>query len=650
MSLRPVSPRVRCFTLLGLIGIALPASIIGCGDSSGPTSRVRSVEISPANPLVIIPASVQLSAIVRDADGAEITGLPVTWSSSNSSIAAVTTTGLLSGHARGTASVRARVDGVEGNTPVTVQLPASTITVFPTADTVAAYDTVAFTATAADADGVPIPSPSLVWSVSNEAVASIDGQGVVTTLQPGTVTVRATAGTAVGEAILRINPPRVASVEVRAFYSGAPPLTELPVRVTERYGALTYDAKGIWIQGRDIEWQSSAPSAISISDSGWASTLSNGSATLSAISEGVSSPGVVVAVLIMPQLVSLAVGDYQTCAVGTDSGAYCWGSNNYGALGVGDIRPRPGPVLVSGGHRWKAVAVGDEHTCGLTELGAAYCWGRNHQGQLGTGTTTESRVPIAVTGGLAFETISAGSAYTCAVTAAHDAYCWGSNGSGKLGNGSILPSLVPTLVQGAHEFQTVSSGRGSVSCGVTTIGEGYCWGTNDDGQLGTGDSTSSTVPVQVTGVYSWAEISASMVHECGRDVLGGAYCWGANPYGAFGNGTTTSDPRPTLFGAGTYLSISAGSLFSCGVDSDGGLWCSGQNLAYQLGVDGPYQLESPINPAPSLQFSVVRAGLTHACALSSTGQVWCWGTGVSEYAGFDETLPVRTPFKVVGQL
>lgn len=654
-SLQSSTVRLRHLTGCQVLRLCLCAALVACGDSNDPTTRVSTVEILPHDPLLVIPATLQLSALARDTDGAEISGRTVIWSSSNGSVATVTQTGLVTGHSRGTSSIRARIDGVEGGTLVTVQLPVATITITPSVDTVAAYDTVAFTATAADENGASIPDPPLVWSVTNISLASIDQQGVVTTIQPGTVTVRAMVGTVIGEAMLRINPPRVASVEIRAFYSGARPLTELPVRVAERYGAFTYDSKGNWIQGRVVEWQSSSPSAISITDSGWATALSTGMTTLTATSEGVSSPGVGVAVLVMPPLISLAVGDYQTCAVGTDNGAYCWGSNNYGALGVGDIRPRPGPVLVSGGYRWKAVAVGDEHTCGLTEAGMAYCWGRNHQGQLGTGTIAESRVPIAVIGGLTFETISAGNAYTCAVTAGHDAYCWGSNGNGQLGNGTTVPSLVPTPVQGAHEFRTVSNGRGSpgvavVSCGVTTTGGGYCWGTNNDGQLGTGDSTSSTVPSQVSGMHDWAEISASMFQECGRDVIGQAYCWGANPYGAFGNGTTISDPRPTPFGAGSYQSMSAGSMFSCGVDTNGGLWCSGQNVAHQLGVDGPYQLESPINPAPSLQFSVVRAGLTHACALSVIGQAWCWGDGVSEYAGYDETPPVRRPFKVVGQI
>lgn len=642
-----------------MLRLASCAVILACGDGNGPASRVTSVEIAPANPIVLVPMTVQLTATARDAAGSPVGGKAVEWLSNSSSVATVSATGILTGRSRGATSIRARVDGIEGSTTASVQMPPATVTILPASDTVAAYDTVAFVAITLDVNGDTVPNTLITWSSSNDSLAAVDSQGVVITLAPGTATIRAVSGGIGGTATLRITLPRVASVGITAVNAG-PPATHVLLRATERFLAMTFDAKGKLLSGRVINWQSSDSSIMSvgpvtsISNGGDVTALASGTVSITASSEGITSPGLGLTVQVLPPFDSLTVGDFRTCAIATNSTAYCWGANLYGALGDGTTTDRDGPAQVTGGHAWTALTTGDFHTCGLTAVGAAYCWGRNDQGQLGTGTTQESHVPVAVSGGHSFRAIAAGSAYTCGVTTTHQAYCWGSNGYGQLGTGNALPSLTPVLVQGSNSFQSVSTSRielavAVVTCGVTTTGGGYCWGTNNDGQLGTGDSANSESPVLVSGTQLWTEISASTFHTCGLDSTGVAYCWGANPYGAFGNGTTSSDPRPTPVEGGPYATVSAGYLFGCAVRTSGELSCFGANTSYELGIEGPSQLESPGNPAPNLQFTVARAGRSHACALTSNGQVYCWGSSNSGEAGADTSTSVHTPFKVVGQ-
>ncbi len=647
----------RVLARTSLLQLAPWALIVACHDGSGP--RVYRVGILPTNPVVLVPATVQLIATARDAAGSVVGGRVVIWSSDDSIIATVSESGILTGHRRGATAIRARVDGVEGGTAATVKMPTATITVLPTADTVVAYDTVTFTAVTTDVNGDTVMNPVITWSSGNDSLAAVDSQGVVITLGPGTVSIRASVGSATGTATLRITPPRVASVEIRAPNTG-PPTTQIPLRATEQFIALTFDAKEKLLLGRVIDWQSSDSSVLSVGsvmsvgNGAEVAALAGGAATITASSEGIVSPGTRIAVLVLPPLNFLTVGDFGTCAIATDSTAYCWGANNYGELGDGTTTNRDGPVLVVGGHTWTALANGDFHTCGITGTGAAYCWGRNDQGQLGTGTTNDSHVPVAVTGGHPFQSIATGSAYTCGVTTTQEAYCWGSNGQGQLGTGSTTPSLTPALVQGGHSFESISTSRIDLSlvvvtCGVTATGEGYCWGTNSDGQLGTGDSASSAGPRRLSGTQQWTEISASTVHACGRDATGTAYCWGANPRGAFGNGTLTSDPRPTPVDSGPFTDVSAGYLFGCAVQSDADIVCFGTNESFQLGIDGPEYLDSPTNPAPGLRFVIARAGRSHACALTTGGRVYCWGSSAAGEAGADKLSSVRTPFKVVGQ-
>ena len=95
------------------------------------------------------------------------------------------------------------------------------------------------------------------------------------------------------------------------------------------------------------------------------------------------------------------------CGVTTSGDAYCWGGNTKGELGTATGSactlggPQPCstvPVLVSGGHKWRALAVGLEFSCGITTADAVYCWGANTLGQLGNGTTTNSTLPVLVSG------------------------------------------------------------------------------------------------------------------------------------------------------------------------------------------------------------------------------------------------------------
>lgn len=82
------------------------------------------------------------------------------------------------------------------------------------------------------------------------------------------------------------------------------------------------------------------------------------------------------------------------------------------------------------------------------------------------------------------------------------AYCWGDNGYGQLGTGNEHPSAVPVAVAGGETFASVSAGDG-FTCGVTTSGEGYCWGRsvywgrNEEGQLGDGTLRVPVRPARV---------------------------------------------------------------------------------------------------------------------------------------------------------
>ena len=648
---RSWQPAIPGSWLAGLVACAVTAAGSSCGGGSEPSPVVDRVVVGPPEPVLDVSETLQLTAQALDADGGAVAGATPDWSSSDPGIATVSETGLVLGEAAGTTVVRARIAQVEGSVTVTVRVPMVTVIVQPADATIPTYGTLEYTATGLDSDNQPVALGPVTWSVTPTNFASIAPGGTVTALGPGTVTVKATVEGGAATATLTIGPPAVAAVEIRALGGSAPAATAIPLRASEPYGALTYDVKGNILNGRMVTWSSSNPSSVSIDLTGMARAVAPGASQLVATSEGIASTPVGVSTLVIGSLVELSAGDFRSCAIEENGEALCWGANAYDELGGATAPSGDGPVLVAGDKPWTQTTSGAFHSCGVTSAGEAYCWGRNTAGQLGDGTTTDRPVPTPVVGGLEFQAISAGSNFTCGVTTGNEAYCWGSNSSGQLGTGTASPSLTPALVQGSLAFRSISTSRLDqaltvTTCAVTTTGVGYCWGGNNDGQLGTGDSTSSAIPRAIAGGHQWAEVSASTVHACGVTTAGVAYCWGANPYGAFGDGTLESDPRPTPVNGGPYITVSAGYLFTCAIEAGGGLVCFGMNEGGQVGINYPIQSELPVHPVPELSFAVVRAGRSHACALTTVGVAYCWGgTG----NGSDGIGLAQSPLKVVGQ-
>jgi hypothetical protein len=296
----------------------------------------------------------------------------------------------------------------------------------------------------------------------------------------------------------------------------------------------------------------------------------------------------------------IAAGSAHACAL-TDGGtAYCWGSNGAGRLGAtGGATPTP--VAVSGGLAFQVLSAGGTHTCGLTADGEAYCWGNNGSGQLGVLSPTSncngtcSVAPVPVSGGVEFASLAAGGTHSCGITTAGAAYCWGSNAGGQLGNGQTISTPLPVLVVGDRKWLVISAG-GAHTCALTTEGAAYCWGRNDVGQLGLATSAAdcpipnvacATRPLAVATNARFSSISAGTAHNCALTREGAAVCWGANRSGQLGNGDVFDTPIPqAVEGALLFTTISAGGEHSCGLTQLAVIYCWGDNFRFQIGASG----------------------------------------------------------------
>jgi hypothetical protein len=271
---------------------------------------------------------------------------------------------------------------------------------------------------------------------------------------------------------------------------------------------------------------------------------------------------------------AVRAGLYDICGVTGGGSVECWSSQPDRGFGTGP-RPLPGPAV--------DVTVGADHACAILSDGRVFCWGSNERGQLGGGNLLErSMDPIAVGGLPAVSQISAGWHHTCALTPAGQAYCWGANGGGQLGDGSSEDRSRPVRVSARARFGRLAAGS-SHTCGLERDGTAWCWGDNGRGQLGVGGEAPGPAPVEAD--LAFVSLTAGGTHSCALTEGGEAWCWGGNTYGQLGNGTLVDAPAPLRVSAGPirFAEVAAGGAHTCGRSTQGPLYCWGNNLNGQLG-------------------------------------------------------------------
>jgi alpha-tubulin suppressor-like RCC1 family protein len=196
---------------------------------------------------------------------------------------------------------------------------------------------------------------------------------------------------------------------------------------------------------------------------------------------------------------AIEVGSYHMVGLTTNGNAYAWGHNDEGQLGDGTTTNRSIPVLVSGGISWISVSAGSKHSLAVKNDGSGYAWGYNHYGQLGDGTTTSRSIPVLVSGGHTWSSFSGGWDHSVGVSTSGSGYAWGSNVVNQLGDGTTTSRSIPVLVSGGHIWSILEAGF-DATLGLTS-GDAFGWGYNGVKQLGDGTTTNRSSPVRV-GVVS----------------------------------------------------------------------------------------------------------------------------------------------------
>ncbi|MEN1973569.1 RCC1-like domain-containing protein [Cellulomonas sp. P4] len=203
-------------------------------------------------------------------------------------------------------------------------------------------------------------------------------------------------------------------------------------------------------------------------------------------------------------LTQVAAGYGHVVALGSDGNTYSWGFGMFGQLGNGTTTDSWATVTVDlpAGVTFTQVAAGDFHSLALGSDGNTYAWGYGTDGQLGDGTVfTTSAVPVRVEvpAGVTFTQVAGGASFSLAVGSDGQAYAWGFGSYGQLGGGAASPQTPLPVAAALPPGVTVTrvTADHGYSAALGSDGNAYAWGLGDDGQLGTGDATRSSVPMRV---------------------------------------------------------------------------------------------------------------------------------------------------------
>jgi alpha-tubulin suppressor-like RCC1 family protein len=334
--------------------------------------------------------------------------------------------------------------------------------------------------------------------------------------------------------------------------------------------------------------------------------------------------------------IDIAAGFQHTCAVRKDGSVWCWGSNQYGEIGVPGPPLYPVPTLVPLPSKALKVSAGGgyspvvAHTCVLLEDTTVMCWGNGMSGQLGGGNFASSGEPEPVVSLVNIVDIAAGGHHTCAINDKADLFCWGSDTAGQLGNGPQQGNdPIPAPIIGG--VKRVGAGQDH-TCAILNDGSLYCWGENGDGELGINNTTNQIVPTKVLAPLTEGveEIALGDRHTCARRGIE-VYCFGNDYNGAVGVNSFGVVPNPTLVSVPAAKHIDVGRERSGAISGDTGsvrMWgiavLGDGSMGGLSGVPIDIKLDNVVRLA---------AGYDHTCALKATGEVLCWGENTQGQLG-----------------
>jgi alpha-tubulin suppressor-like RCC1 family protein len=351
-----------------------------------------------------------------------------------------------------------------------------------------------------------------------------------------------------------------------------------------------------------------------------------------------------------------------------NGGVFGCGDDSFGQLGDGQPTGyAPGfhitttPVAAIGlSSGVTAISAGHFFSLALRSNGTVASFGLNQNGELGdgdghlNGNDGDVSTPVNVSGLTDAVAVSAGLEQALALKSDGTVVGWGSNYQGQLGSGDTDEHDTPVAVQGLTDVTQIQSGA-EWSMALKSDGTVWAWGSDSYGQLGNGDGDESHVPEQVTGLPPIKQIVAADHFAVALATDGTVWTWGDNTNGQLGNTTTAQQSQVPLqvSGLSGVVAVSANIDHTSALLADGTVESWGNNMDNESG-DGIRPPEQPVtSPQPivapgNANLVNITGGSTSALGLTNSGGVLSWGANDDGQLGDGTNNATSTPEPVPG--
>lgn len=286
----------------------------------------------------------------------------------------------------------------------------------------------------------------------------------------------------------------------------------------------------------------------------------------------------------------VAAGIGHVLALKKDGTVWTWGSNHNGELGDGTYISKNEPTQVKGISNVTDIAAGNSFSIATGKGGSIWVWGSSGYGKDDDPKYQDKSIPVMIKEFNGAKLITAGYDHGLALRADRSVWALGSNAYGQFGyslDDSVLKKKEAVRVQGISDIRQVSAGY-SHNIALKMDGTVVGWGNNDYGQLGINRDSkgySNYVKLAVKGLQDVAMVAAGNNSSFAVKKDGTLWAWGDNSMGQLGTNDTVSSSIPVqVHDMANVKYMSAGDSYSAAVKQDGTLWLWGSNIYGQLGI------------------------------------------------------------------